>query len=547
MSWMRFGRLVRVSLPAAASLLIAGMGGARGEGELLANPSFAGQALGWELRDAEVAGGAGRGGGEAVRLDCRGFGRGIEASVRTTVKAVPGDRELRFGCWVRGVRKGFQVRAQAIGTGADEARTAQHRQWVSLDGVGWRRLEMRFAVPPGTTALAVEVGTAAPGSVFVAEPSLTAGGPRKAPLYELGGVGVIRATAWAGVRAVEAGGTGTVTFPIPGTYRGQVPLSFEVEAKPAEALVGYRRVKRPDGMNWLCEVTVKPPAEGASVGWEALILVAEEDREPLPVAERPEVPAEAAGWLKSTACVQADDPEIVAKAEELAVGAGDLETYAKRVMHFTATYNGRPGAPFRSLDAKQAMACGGSCTSRANLGAALLRARGIPARTVAHLPTWSGPLYEHWLVEYWHPGAGWTWLETSYDKFRPQPWTLAVLNVASPEDEDGAFDPLQCRFVTPGAPRWSVHVSSAGLREDQALKGEGTHNLAAPEVRLEGDAEEREAMFAAARAAYERLRRGGEAGAIAGDRAGKVREGMAAGRARELSATLERLAGPEGG
>ena len=100
-------------------------------------------------------------------------------------------------------------------------------------------------------------------------------------------------------------------------------------------------------------------------------------------------------------------------------------------------------------------------------GGGPVRARGIPARTVAHLPTWSGPLYEHWLVEYWHPGAGWVWLESSLGQFRPPPCSLVVLNVANPEDEDRAFDPLQCRQVMPGAPHLSVHVGSEELHRAQ--------------------------------------------------------------------------------
>jgi hypothetical protein len=116
------------------------------------------------------------------------------------------------------------------------------------------------------------------------------------------------------------------------------------------------------------------------------------------------VPKEAEPWLRPAGCVQSDDPDIRAKAEELARGTADVGEYARRVTRFT-TLN-----PYRgfaaTLSARDALHCGNTCTGRANLAAALLRARGMPARAEAHLPTWSGPLFCHWLVEYWHPGVG---------------------------------------------------------------------------------------------------------------------------------------------
>src|SRR5581483_6570692 len=251
----------------------------------------------------------------------------------------------------------------------------------------------------------------------------------------LGGPGLIRATSTATVRPAADGGEGTVTFPVPGTYRDQVPLDFVVTSTPANVIKGYRLVQREDGLNWLCEVRVAPPKEGALIRWEALVLVGDRAAEALPKATEPSVPEEAKPWLKSTGCVQSDDPAIRAKAEELARGAPDLEAYARRVIQFTGN-NPVKANSYWTLDARSGLECGGSCTSRANLAAALLRARGIPARTVAHLPTWSGPLYEHWLVEYLHPGAGWVWLESSLNQFRPAPPTLVVINVANPADED---------------------------------------------------------------------------------------------------------------
>jgi transglutaminase-like putative cysteine protease len=401
--------------------------------------------------------------------------------------------------------------------------------------------------------------------VFVSDTHLRLGGPKKAgprlpkpsaggllerlrrvlpklPAPSLDGPGVIRARAQAAVSTRGGDEVGVLTFPIPGTYRDQVPLTFDLQVEPPGALKGYRWERRPDGRNWLCQVRVLPSQEGALVRWEALVLVGGRLDDPLPRAAEPQAPEEAASWRRSTACVQSDDPAIRAKAEELAAGADDVEAYARRVIGFTRRHRGKDDVAFDALDARKALECGGSCTSRANLAAALLRARGIPARTVAHLPTWSGPLYEHWLVEYWHPGAGWVWLESSRGLFRPAPWTLVVLSVSNPEDEDRAFDALQTRQVMPGAAHLSVHVGSAELfpapRHPQRLGGAG--NLATVEARLSGTGGEMAELFAAARQSFEALAKQGEAGAVDGARSEALSSALRPGRAVELTSALLR-------
>jgi hypothetical protein len=157
----------------------------------------------------------------------------------------------------------------------------------------------------------------------------------------------------------------------------------------------------------------------------------------------------------------------------------------------------------RSLDACDALRSGSTCTGRANLAAALLRAHGIPARTVAHLPTWSGPLFCHWLVEYWHPGAGWVWLEPTLDRPQPPAWTAVVVNVASPADEDHAFDWTQASGVAAGVPHYAARELAGGLRPllDQAEQRRwGAVNQATPELALRAtDAELRELSDAARR------------------------------------------------
>lgn len=321
----------------------------------------------------------------------------------------------------------------------------------------------------------------------------------------LGGPGLLRAQGYFQARPQAPGSVGTIAFPVPGTYRDQVPLTFAVRTQPADALRGYRWRLREDGLNWLCEVEVAPPEGGVFVRWEALVLVGDRPTADLPPAPVPECPVEAKPWTRSTACVQADDPAIQARAAALAEGLDDVGAFARRAVEFAATNPLRMGA-MATLDARCALDTGSSCTGRANLAAALLRARGIPARTVAHLPTWSGPLFEHWLVEYWHPGAGWVWAEPSLGRMQPEPWTVALLSVSSPDDEDAArsFAPYRVRGVMAGAPSFSVPELSGGLQPDSSPLPTGeTSSLATPEVRLDAPADQLVPLFDSARRRFE--------------------------------------------
>jgi hypothetical protein len=352
----------------------------------------------------------------------------------------------------------------------------------------------------------------------------------------LNGTGVIRAMAQAAVRVEKPGGTGVVTFPIPGTYREQVPLSFTVRTQPPTALLGWRWRLRPDGINWLCEVTVAPPKNGAIVKWESYVLVGERQNGPLALGLKPEAPPEAVAWTRSTACVQSDDPAIKAKAQELAKGTHGVAAYVKRVIAFTAANQGT-GAPFDRLDARRGLDCGGSCTNRANLAAALLRAHGIPARTLSHLPAWAPKLYEHWLIEYWHPDMGWIWAESTLGLFRPQPWTLVVLNVANPEDEDKAFDPIHLRYIMPGAAYQSGCELSKELFAADLFPDDAT-NQAVSIARTEGSAAEIAALFTAAQKAHEAMAKAAVAGHLQAAPDQKLLAAIRSGKAAALTTAL---------
>lgn len=354
----------------------------------------------------------------------------------------------------------------------------------------------------------------------------------------LGGRGVLRASHGCVVGpspksdapgAVRRG-QGVVTFAVPGTYRDQVPLSFEVKAEPAKAMRGYKLRQREDGLNWVCDVFVNS-TDPVTVWWEATVLVADRQPANLPKAATPEVTAAVERWVKPTGCVQSDDGGVKKRADELAKDTADVGEYARKVTDWVAKNRGT-GQPFGTLDAAAALGCGGSCTSRANLSAALLRARGIPARTVAHLPTWAGPLYVHWLTEYWHPNHGWVAVEPSRNQNQPSPSTYAVINVATPDDEDHAIFASLRSGVMAGAPRFSSRDIDGGIvpvtDDNRAKFDPRTVGLAVPLAKLQATDDEWKALTAAAAAAHTKLTAEGRTGSIKAERRTAVWEAVTA-------------------
>ncbi len=286
-------------------------------------------------------------------------------------------------------------------------------------------------------------------------------------LHRLSRPGVLYATANTCVYPC-AGEAGVVSFPVPLCSRGQVPLAFLPSAEPASALESFRLRRRADGCNLLAELRVRPPAGGARVRWEALVLVGDEEPTKLGFAPRAAAPPPTQSWLRSTACVQSAHPEIAARAAELGEAYPEIVEYVSKVIEVTSRLGGE--SPLEALDAYTAFRVGGSCTSRANLAAALLRARGIPARTVAHLPVSPrSELYQHWLVEWWHPAAGWVRSESSTGELQVADRDLVVLNVSQPDDEDRAFDPqIPHSHVLPGLPLHASHLLSPELSWEPA-------------------------------------------------------------------------------
>lgn len=471
--------------------------------ELLTNPSFSDGAKGWFLRDATAVSPDQNNDQPTVKLNGVKPGPNSWSHVGISINAIPTNQKLNFSCLLRGDKSGQKLSVNAFAYNAANNLVANWTADSFVDNGAWKQFKATYVAPPEATYLTVWVIDATAYPAYVSRASLQLGGYQKAaPAYvdtDPGATMILRARYQACVRPLPKRDTGVVTFPVPGTYRDQVPLTFDLHVEPPSALIDYRIIKRDDGLNWLCQVNIKSPGKGVIIKWESLVLVSGRKEPTLPKVQ-PSAPKEVAQWTHSTACVQSADPTILAKSEELAKGTDDVESYVRKVIAFTSKNKGKAGEKFDALDAKRALLCGGSCTSRANLAAALLRAHGIPARTVSHLPAWyTGPLFEHWLVEYWHPTVGWVWIEPTLNGFQPPANDLIVLAVSSPADEDKAFDPVHLRCIMPGAPYLSGFEISEQLTDGSRSRFANSSNSAVMEKQINGTAAEMQTLLEATR------------------------------------------------
>jgi hypothetical protein len=305
----------------------------------------------------------------------------------------------------------------------------------------------------------------------------------------------------------KPGEHGLATFPVPALDDSQVPLAFKIECQAPGKLLSYSWRKRSDGRNMVCDIKVQPGTKGSWVEYEALVLLTEahqHDQTAPKLVKSAQTGTFLTEWSESSACVQSTASEIRDLSRTLAKPGDTDETYAKRVFEYVRDDRGK-GAPFKALDALAAIQCGGSCTNKANLVAALLRAHGIPARTVTHMPTWCrDKLYEHWLAEYWNPKTGWVAIDSALGRWEPDRRTRVVLATSSTEDENLAFNPLHERFVMPGAPYQSVleltpKLFPADLADDDAI------NSADQVVCLQLNKKQEAGLFASARAGFRSL------------------------------------------
>lgn len=443
--------MLRVTAAAVlAAFLVAGV--ARADDLLAAN--FDADAKGWIPLPAppegvvmDRASDGGRNGSGALHIADPGT---ADADVRTWVASIPAPagRAFRVVAWIRGT--GTLV-AAGIGLEAVGERGVEFPSYAGsstaqpLAGTfDWTRVEAVLVARPAT-AVRVRAFTRGAGEAWFDDVTVTAEPLVKGTAAVAPGLFDCRGR-W---RVYTSGArVATLLVPLPLDDREQVPLTYHLATDPPAALTGARVRGDEVGNAWLeidCALT---PGTGVEVAWRALVLCGPRSLDDLPdAAPLPkEWPREAARWLRATRCVQAADPRIRAAAR---VGSRDALAIVQAALETAEACWTRATGNAHELGAVEALTTQGSCTSCANLLAALVRANGVPARVLSGYPSWSGPLQTHYLVEAWLPGYGWYRLEPTMWRSGWPPCQQITVSIVTPEAEDAS---VARRFGAPGVP-----------------------------------------------------------------------------------------------
>ena len=213
-----------------------------------------------------------------------------------------------------------------------------------------------------------------------------------------------------------------VLIPLPLAYRQQVPVTYELAVYPPDAATCVMIYQdTPHNHVAKVSVTLNNKHDKINIKFRSLVLVGPSSFSDVP--DRIQIPDrwpdECQPWLTSTWCVNSQNDKIQALSREICDDTDDVMTIIAGIQKQADTVSSNVHGWARDLTAVSALTGRGSCTIKANLMAALLRASNIPARVVAGYPSWTGPLQTHYIVEAYVPQFGWYPIEPSLYK---SPW-----------------------------------------------------------------------------------------------------------------------------
>lgn len=377
---------------------------------------------GFELRVAkdDVHGGKGCGvlHRDAGKAAAGGFGNCLQELVPAPLRG----KRIRFRAWVR-AELATDASAAFLWLRVDRPpdRTAGFFDNMARRPIrtrDWQAFEIVGDVAEDATRVVVGMMLTGGGTAWFDDATLefvdatvaptVTGGPTAAP-------GLVEVRMAATARAEQAFAAATVRFPLPLVHRDQTPLTLQVRIDPPVAAT--LAIAEGPGQNRVLELTLPAQLQGAEVriAWQSVVLVAPTvfdrvpERAPFPATW----PAEARPWLQSTWCCDHGHERVRALARSIRGGESDVLAVIRATLARAQRTFAEAKGRVTELTAVQALDHEGSCTSCANLVAALLRGSGIPARILAGYPLWSGPLQTHYIVEAFVPGFGWYPIEST--------------------------------------------------------------------------------------------------------------------------------------
>jgi len=243
-----------------------------------------------------------------------------------------------------------------------------------------------------------------------------------------------------------------VTYAVPPNYGNQAPIFIEIRNDTTADIISYKIVNDTNQPNKVIKFEIGPIDNGEkpSLHFDFRVLVKNNDYSDLPdevkIPNECELPEETKTWLTSTKAIQSDNILIKCKARQLRrFTFNDLDKLADKIVKYTSFH--RPFVSFiynfvlrrgHTQDAVTSFLLGNVCTGAANLGTALFRANGVPAKDLIVMPCLEFWFAMHFISEYYCPEYGWILAETSFGINPHQPKENIILRVNYPEDEDEA-------------------------------------------------------------------------------------------------------------
>jgi hypothetical protein len=480
-------------------------------------------------------------GAQCATMICEGEAAGRFGNLIQRIDAKP----------YQGKRVRFRAAVRAVVEGAGKARLWLRVDRITPEGAPamgafdnmgnrpisspeWKHYEIVADVAEDAERISVGMMFSGPGQAWIDDASLevvgndvavTARPPQGAPgsgpaqadvkpgLFEIQGAMVI-APAAESAADVAGGDPNTVMpeqdvlIPLPLAYRDQTPLNYELRVDPPASVIAVDVVR--DGpQNSVLKIKLAGGRRGfVKITFKSVLLIGPSDFTSVPKSvPLPETwPEDVTPWLAATWCADSEHERFQAMAAGIRAETNDVLETIHRVQAVTGTVFRLAQGRGESLTAVEALNKQGSCTSCANLVAAVLRACGVPARIVAGYPSWSGPLQTHYIVEAYVPEYGWYPIESTMGL---SPWPnfqQALVAIIPPRNEERTKAGARIG-VAPGVPYLSLTElpgNDGSCIAVGAIEGAAGCDHQCRAIRsLEGTSEQWNAAAAAARIKWE--------------------------------------------
>jgi hypothetical protein len=233
------------------------------------------------------------------------------------------------------------------------------------------------------------------------------------------------------------------SYAVPPIYEYQAPIVIELRNDTNAKIISYRVYNDTNYPNKIINFRIEPMKkdENATFHFDFFVLVKNPwfDNFPTYIRKllRCQLPKETKIWLEPTKVIQSNSLRIKLTAFLLKGFSNNLLKISQKISNFTYNkieyYSGGEQDALTTLKNRQAV-----CTGKANLGTALFRAIGIPAKDLTVMPTNNVWFYMHYISEYYCSYKGWILVETTMGQTPFQRKHEIILRINYPGDENKA-------------------------------------------------------------------------------------------------------------